>query len=451
MNPLYHLGLWLYRLVARLISPFHTKAALFSKGHSALIYKMKQQITHECPIVWFHCASLGEFEQGRPIMEGYRLAQPGHKIVVTFFSPSGYEVVKGNPVADWIYYLPLDTCRNVRRFLDTVQPVKAIFIKYEFWYNFLRALKKRGIPTYIVSAAFRPSQPFFRWYGAVFRRMLRMFTWLFVQDGASESLLLQIGVSNVIVAGDTRFDRVWKQSHTPCSLPVVEAFCCEVSGGAAWVCIAGSTWPRDEALLLHLLEAHRQVKLILVPHEVDEDHIESIMKLFAPFSPVRYSQLSGAKKVLHGAEIVPDGAEKVLKDAGWIPSGVGVLVVDTIGLLSSLYRYGSMAYLGGGFDHGIHNTLEAAVYGVPVIFGPKYERFNEAVDLVRLGGAYSIRSQQELLAQIGRWLSEPERRTEAGRVCAAYVARHGGATEQVLDAILERTDDGCQKSRIDVG
>ena len=416
MNLLYHLWLWLYRLIAIMISPFHVKAALFSKGHRGLISKIKQQVSHDAPIVWFHCSSLGEFEQGRPIIEGYRFAHPEHKIVVTFFSPSGYEVIKGNPVADWIYYLPLDTCRNVRRFLNEIQPIKAIFIKYEFWYNFLRSLNRRNIPTFLVSATFRPSQPFFKWYGTVFRRMLHMFSQLFVQDHVSAALLGKTGITNVVVAGDTRFDRVWKQSQQPCTLPIVEAFCKLANDQmGAMICVAGSTWPRDEVLLCHTLEKYKQLRLVLVPHEIDAQHIESIIEQFAAFNPVRYSHVYNI--------------EMIRKDTR-------VLMVDTIGLLSSLYRFGSMAYVGGGFENGIHNILEAAVYGIPVVFGPNYEKFNEAVALVGLGGAFAIGNRHELAARIGLWLSDSQARIQAGGVCAEYVESHGGATGIVLHNIL---------------
>ena len=428
--------------------------------------------------------------------------QPHHKIVVTFFSPSGYEVVKGNRVADWVFYLPLDTRRNATRFLDAVQPVKVIFVKYEFWYNFLRALKRRNIPTYVVSATFHPAQPFFKWYGAIFRRMLRMFTLLFVQNQASAALLAQIGVTNVVVAGDSRFDRVRCQAQRPCTLPIVEAFCGanDATPSKEVVCVAGSTWPTDEALLFQALKAlqgdsreslqcvsgeslssdsskslpsdsgeslssdsskslqcvsgeslssdsskslpnespkaNGRFKLILVPHEVDSAHIESIMKQFAPFSPVRYSELSEAVKSLDGAEKSLDGALRSLNDPDKSLNDSRVLVIDTIGLLSSLYRFGSFAFVGGGFEHGIHNTLEAAVYGIPVIFGPKYEKFNEAVDLIRLGGAHAIHSRQEVVAQIESWLSSPEMCAKEGRVCAEYVEGHIGATDIVLHAIV---------------
>ena len=412
MNLLYHLGLWLYRLIARMMSPFYTKAALFTKGRSGLFDGIKQQISHDKPIVWFHCASLGEFEQGRPIMEGYKIKEPEHKILLTFFSPSGYEVRKGSPVADWVFYMPLDTKRNARRFLDTVQPSKAIFVKYEFWYNFLVALKKRSIPIYIVSATFRPSQPFFKWYGAFFRRMLRNFTLLFVQNQLSKELLTQIGFLNTVVAGDTRFDRVWAQAQQQCHLPIVEAFCNQVENQE--VCVVGSSWPQDEALLLQALKERPTLRLIIAPHEIDSSRIDQIMEQFFPYHPVRYSQASIAEESLTESR---------------------VLVVDAMGLLSSLYRYGSMAYVGGGFGDGIHNILEAAVYGIPILFGLRYQNFNEALDLTHLGGAYSVKTDKELIAKMGEWIDMPHKCTEAGQICKQYVTEHIGATPTILDHI----------------
>ena len=411
MNLFYHFGLWSYRLIARLITPFYPKAALFSKGHTGLIAHIKSRIDHHAPIVWFHCASLGEFEQGRPIIEAYRIQEPTHKILLTFFSPSGYEVKKESPIADWIFYLPLDTRQNVRRFLDIVQPIKAIFVKYEFWYNYLKALKKRGIPTFMVSATFRPSQPFFKWYGAFFRRMLRTFTLLFVQNQASKELLHRIGFTHVVVAGDTRFDRVWAQAQLPCTQPVVERF---LGDSAMDVCVAGSTWPADEALLLQALKAIPSLKIILVPHEVDLLHIAKIMEQFAPFCPTQYSQ------VIAGNESMAESR---------------VLVIDTIGLLSSLYRFGTMAYVGGGFDAGIHNILEAAVYGIPVVFGPRYKKFNEAVDLIRLGGAHAICTKEELTAQIIQWISDVNTRQEQGATNLHYVQEKVGATQVVMQYV----------------
>jgi len=368
-------------------------------------------MVHDKPVVWFHCASLGEFEQGRPIIEGYRLKQPEHKILVTFFSPSGYETKKGDPVADWIFYIPLDTCRNVRRFLDTVQPAKAIFIKYEFWYNYLTALKRRKISTYVVSATFRQSQPFFKWYGAIFRRMLSAFTLIFVQNQTSKELLNKIGFTQAVVTGDTRFDRVWVHAQRPCSLPIVEAF---LKNSPHDVIVAGSTWPKDEELLSQLLYEHKHLRIILVPHEIDHHRITSVIERFTPFSPLQYTRL-------YSPEMVSNDAR--------------VMVVDTMGMLSSLYRFGSIAYVGGGFDDGIHNILEAAVYGIPVLFGPNYHIFNEAEDLIRVGGAFPVKTFLQLKAQIKAFLITPHLRSTGGEKCIDYVRTHLGAAKVVLEHI----------------
>ena len=396
-----------------LLAPFYAKAALYHRGHKGLLPKIARAIDHKAPVVWFHCASMGEFEQGRPIMERYRQLYPDEKILLTFFSPSGYEPRKNYEGADWVFYLPLDTLHNVRRFLDAVQPSKAIFIKYEFWYNYLRALKKRGIPTYVVSAVFRPSQPFFKWYGGFFRRMLSCFTRVLVQDEASLDLLQSIGIQQVKISGDTRFDRVWAQAQQPLVPPCVTAFC------ADWqpICVAGSTWPRDEAILREALQAFPELKIILVPHEIDKPRIAQIVRDFDAFAPCCFSQIAHENP-----------------EPGFLPQN-RVLVVDAIGWLSSIYSVGHWAYVGGGFEDGIHNILEAAVYGIPVLFGPQYHKYNEAKELIALGGVHSIRTSPEALKHIQAWMQESSRRQSAGSICADYVRTHIGATEKVLENI----------------
>ena len=412
MNLFYHIGLWAYRLASCLLAPFYAKAALYHRGHRGLLARISKTIAHDKPVVWFHCASLGEFEQGRPIIERYRERHPDEKILLTFFSPSGYEPRKDYEGADWVFYLPLDTQRNVRRFLDAVQPSKAIFIKYEFWYNFLSALKTRGIPSYVVSAIFRPSQPFFKWYGGFFRRMLSCFSWLFVQDKASLELLQGINIHQVSISGDTRFDRVWEQARRPLPLPQIAAFCRD----AGPVCVAGSTWPHDEAILYQVLQTFPELKIILVPHEVDKPRIARIMEYFASFSPLCFSQIS---------QELPQA----------FPPSSRVLVVDAMGLLTSIYRFGTLAYVGGGFEDGIHNILEAAVYGIPVLFGPHYQKYNEANELIVLEGAQSISTAKEAISCMRAWLQDPALCQKAGSACADYVCTHIGATEKVLENI----------------
>ena len=413
LNLLYHIGLWCYRLASCLLAPFYSKAALYHRGHKGLLAEISQAVDHKAPVVWFHCASLGEFEQGRPIMERYKALYPDEKIFLSFFSPSGYEPRKDYKGADWVFYLPLDTRRNVRRFLDAVQPSKVVFIKYDFWYNFLRGLKKRGIPCYVVSAVFRASQPFFKWYGGFFRRMLGCFTQLFVQDEVSLELLKSIGIHQVTVSGDTRFDRVWAQAQSPLPLPQIAAFCRE----AGPICVAGSSWPRDEAMLYQALLAFPELRLILVPHEIDRPRIARIVEHFAAFSPICFSQIS----------------QEQLSQA--FPAQSRVLVVDAIGLLTSMYRFGNLAYVGGGFEDGIHNILEAAVYGIPVLFGPHYHKYNEARELIALGGAQSICTSKETIACIQAWVQEPLLCQKAGAICADYVRTHIGATEKILQDV----------------
>ncbi|MDR1405958.1 MAG: 3-deoxy-D-manno-octulosonic acid transferase, partial [Prevotellaceae bacterium] len=389
MRWLYNMGVYLYSLIIWAAAPCNKKANLFYRGRKHWRKRLQAVGRDGAPVGWFHCASLGEFEQGRPLMEAYRERFPAHKILLTFFSPSGYEVRKNCSVADWVFYLPLDTPRNARRFVATVKPAVAIFIKYDFWYNLLRSLKKQGVPVYVVSAIFRPSQVFFKRYGGFFREMLRACRCLFVQNDASGDLLASIGVTNVFVTGDTRFDRVWKLAQTPKQLPVIENF----AAGRPTI-IAGSTWPADEEkLAAAFAEMPADAGLVIVPHEIYEDRLEAIEKRFAPFGAARYSAITGARETKNGA-----GEAASL-------AAYRILVLDTVGMLSSVYRYGTVAYIGGGFGAGIHNTLEAAVYGLPVVFGPNCRRFREAGDLIAQGGAASYATASELSAILLKWLA----------------------------------------------
>lgn len=362
------------------------------------------------PPLWVHCASLGEFEQGRPIMEAYRQKYPGKKILLTFFSPSGYEIRKNTPLADHVFYLPLDTPRNARKFLDLVRPVAAIFVKYEFWYFYLTALKKRNIPTYLVSARFRPDQPFFKKYGAPFRRMLRCFDHLFVQDGRSLDLLASLSKMPlpVTMTGDTRFDRVVSVAASDNTPELFKELVREP------VLIAGSTWPRDEEILEHWAGEFPEWQLVIAPHELHPSHLSSIARLFAKWDPVFFSAATKGRQ----------------------PK---ILVIDTIGILSSLYRYGTVCYIGGGFNpSGIHNTLEAAVYGKPLLFGPNYEKFGEACDLVSLGAAISFRDRKTCLEAIRPWIEDPSLREKAGKAGRNYVLKNTGATRLILEKMAAR-------------
>lgn len=415
MHFLYNIGIHLYSWAIYLASPFHTKAWLFYTGRRRLFKRLQAAMTGEAPVVWFHCSSLGEFEQGRPLMEAYRQKCPEHAILLTFFSPSGYEVCKDYAGADWVFYLPLDTPRNARRLVGIVKPRTAIFIKYDFWYNILQALQEQSIPTYVVSAIFRPTQLFFKCYGGFFRKMLRAYRQLFVQDYYSQELLQSIGIVHVQVSGDTRFDRVWELAQTPRQIPYIDTFL------AGWpALVAGSTWPADEDKLAAAFAAlPNRVKLIIAPHEIHEEHIASIERRFRPFGVVRYSALSD--------ETSP---------AAFLDKRT--LILDTIGMLSAVYRYGTVTYVGGGFSaSGIHNTLEAAVYGLPVAFGPNYQRFREACDLIIQGGAVSYTTDKKLASILLNWFTDDEARHAAGHSNRQYVIDHCGATKTILQAVVE--------------
>lgn len=369
--------------------------------------------------IWIHAASVGEFEQARPLIEKLKISNHKSQIVVTFFSPSGYEARKGYEQADGIYYLPLPTRRNAKRFLDTIKPKMAIFVKYEFWPAYLRELKKREIPTYGISTIFRKEQYFFRWWGKPFLRDLKCFTHLYLQDEASCQLLQKHGVMHCSVAGDTRFDRVRavmanRLQSVDQRLAPMEEFArrCER------VIVAGSTWPKDEVLLEKYMSTAPLSKLILVPHELNEEHLHFLFNLFKG-RMVKYSAVHGMSDV--------QSRRNILQQAQ-------VLLMDTMGLLSSTYRFGQVAYIGGGFGVGIHNTIEAAVYGIPVIFGPNYKHFREAKGLIAAGAARSIKNGSELEASLETAL---DRHEQIGAKAAEYVAAETGATEKIYKEIFE--------------
>jgi 3-deoxy-D-manno-octulosonic-acid transferase len=406
MRWLYNTGIYLYSLIILAAAPWNKKARLFRRGRKHGCKQWQTIGQAGAPVAWFHCPSLGEFEQGRPLIEAYRRRFPAHKILLTFFSPSGYEIRKNYAGADWTLYLPLDTPRNARRFVAMVNPLTAVFIKYDYWYNLLQALKKQAVPVYVASAVFRPSQAFFKWYGGFFRKMLHACRYLFVQNDASKTLLASIGVTNVFVTGDTRFDRVWQVAQTPKKLPAIEHF---TAGQPA--IIAGSTWPPDEEKLAEAFAAlPANAKLVIAPHEIHEAHLAAIAKRFAPFGVARYSA-SPAFGYGRGEE--------------------RVLILDTVGMLSSVYPCGTAAYIGGGFGAGIHNTLEAAVYGLPVVFGPNYRRFREAGDLIAQGGAIPYTTAAELARILQQWLAD----NSAGKINRQYVKQHCGATAAILDLL----------------
>ena len=404
---MYSLLIHFYAFIVAMISPFHRKARLMRFGQWKTNSILREKIDRNAKYIWFHASSLGEFEQGRPMIEKVKAQYPEYKILLTFFSPSGYEVRKNYNGADIVCYLPFDTPYRVKKFLNLASPAVAVFIKYEFWGNYLRELKKRGIPVYIISAIFRPDQLFFQWFGVPYRKMLYCFTHLFVQDERSKELLGQYGIRNVTVYGDTRFDRVLQIREEAKDLPLVKMF----KGDNAFTFVAGSSWGPDEDLFLEYFNTHPEMKLIIAPHVIDENHlVEIISKLKRPY--VRYTRAD---------------EKNVLK--------VDCLIIDCFGLLSSIYRYGEVAYIGGGFGVGIHNTLEAAVYGIPVIFGPKYQKFMEAIRLLEAKGAYSIKDYDELKALLDRFQTDDVFMRETGANAGYYVTSNAGATEKIMHMI----------------
>lgn len=414
MRFLYDIGIRFYWLVAMLVSPWNRKAKLWLMGRRHWQVKLKDALEHDEKVIWFHCASLGEFEQGRPVIEGIRERLPDRKILLTFYSPSGYEKRKDYSGADYVMYLPLDTRKNARKFLDLLSIEMAFFIKYEFWYHFLKQLKSKGIPVYLASGNFRSGQLFFRWYGLWYRRFLDLFTHIFVQNKNSENLLAGIGCHHVSVAGDTRFDRVHVLKNSEFKHPALEGF-----GKDSPIIVAGSTWEKDEQLLAHAYkELSDQVYWIIAPHELSESHMRSLQERFP--GSLRYTELEGE-----------------------VAEGCRVILVDTIGKLSYLYRYGKLAYIGGGFGKGIHNILEAATYGLPVIFGPEYSKFMEALELTSLGGAFPIGSETELLFTVRQQLENPKLLKTSSQIAANFVSERVGATSLILDKV-------CIKSKMNL-
>ncbi len=402
----YNFGIYIYSLLIHLLAPFSRKPRKMMKGHWIVYELLRQQKEDGAKYIWFHAASLGEFEQGRPLIEKIRERYPEYKILLTFFSPSGYEVRKNYKGADIVCYLPLDKPRNVNKFLDIIQPCMAFFIKYEFWKNYLDELHKRNIPVYSISSIFRKEQIFFKWYGGTYRKVLANFDQLFVQNETSKRFLSKIGINKVTVVGDTRFDRVLEIRQEAKDLPLVEAF-----KSNSMTIVAGSSWQPDEDLFIEYFNTHPDIKLIIAPHVIDENHlVEIISKLKRPY--VRYSKAN----------------EQNVRNAD-------CLIIDGFGLLSSIYRYGEIAYVGGGFGVGIHNILEAAVYGIPVIFGPKYQKFMEAKQLLEENGAFSIKNYEELSQLLDKMISDTEYLKEVGVNADNYVSKNLGASEKILDQI----------------
>lgn len=406
---MYNLAIYLYLLGVAVYSRFNEKVRKMWRGERDAFRILREQVDPNARYVWFHAASLGEFEQGRPLMEQMKREHPDIKILLTFFSPSGYEVRKNYEGADIICYLPLDTITNARRFLRTVRPEMAFFIKYEFWYNYLHILKHRNVPVYSVSSIFRDGQVFFRWYGRQYGKVLKCFTHFYVQNEKSKELLNKIGLTNVTITGDTRFDRVLQIKEQAKQLPVIEQFTKGLK-----VFIAGSSWQPDEDIFIKYFNEHRDWKLVIAPHVIGEDHLQQIEKLLEGRKVVRYTDVSENSKDLEDAE---------------------VLIINCFGLLSSIYNYAGVTYVGGGFGVGIHNTLEAAVWDVPVIFGPNNEKFHEAQGLKACEGGFEITSYEDFERLMNRFESDADYLKHAGQQAGDYVKQLSGATKRILSDV----------------
>ncbi len=411
MQFFYTIGIYFYLFLVRLVSPFHYKARLWLRGRKNVFCELEEAFrNNKKPTIWMHVSSLGEFEQGRPLIEQIKKDYSGYKIVLSFFSPSGYEIRKNYELADTVIYLPIDTAQNAKRFLNIVKPSKIFFVKYDFWYYYLREASVRKIPTYLISALFRKKQLFFKFYGGFYRKMLHFFTIIFVQNQESKDLLETIGYDNAIVAGDTRVDRVATLAEQVEDIPHIARF-----KGRGELLVAGSTWQPDEEMLVPFLKNHLgelPLKVVIAPHQVEDSRVQQLGRRLnaANISYKYYSTLSE-------------------KDA---VQDYDVLVIDSIGLLSSLYQYADVAYIGGGFGAGIHNTLEPAAFGVPIIFGKKYEKFTEAVALIEQGGAFSVNNYSECEIILSNLFRNKDYRKEAGDICKAFIDRQKGVVSVVV-------------------
>lgn len=404
MRFLYDLGISIYSLLIWILAPFNAKAKLLVTGRKGLLKQIEQTVEQGQEYIWFHFASLGEFEQGRSVMEQIKQRFPSEKIIVTFFSSSGYEIRKNTPLADFVFYLPADTSKNARKFLDILNPKFAIFTKYEYWYHYFNELNKRNIRLLMISAIFREDQIFFKQYGGFFRSILKKVSYFFTQNNESVNMLKWIGITKAGLAGDTRFDRVVELPKQHKEILPALHFSKDSN-----VLVAGSTWPEDEILLKELLEKHKDLKAIIAPHEIHDDHINALQKMFP--NAMLFSKY----------DTYTDQQKTVSRE----------LIIDNIGLLSSLYYYGRIAYIGGGFGAGIHNTLEAATYGMPVIFGPKYEKFQEAIDLLELGAGFSISKYQEL-EEAFTALQQSDKLLKSSLAAKNYVQQRSGATQIIM-------------------
>lgn len=414
MRLFYNIGIRIYGLGVRAAALMgHEKARQMCAGWQRLFEKIPTERVGQGKTAWFHASSLGEFEQARPILERFKAEHPDYKICLTFFSPSGYEVRKNYSEADYICYLPLDTPRNAREFVRLINPTIAFFVKYDHWFNYLNELKKKDVPTYLFSAIFRPKQYFFKWYGGWFCKQLNIYRHIFVQNEESKSLLHNHGISRVTIAGDTRFDRVNDIAQNVKSFPIVEQFLGTKKDRK--VLLAGSSWEDDEKHIKAYFDQHKsELRVILAPHMIHAEHIESIVNLFGEENCVRYSQLKEGQ----GNHAESD-----------------VLIIDNIGILSSLYQYADVAYIGGGFGKGIHNILEAITYGKPVVFGPNYQKFQEAKDTIERQGGCWYESQDQLNSILNNWFGNEENYRPAAHQSRQYVEENLGATDKIFQEI----------------
>lgn len=424
---LYDTFLFLYSIGIRVSSLWNPKARKWLDGRKDIFaqintkHKTQNLLTGQAgpKLIWMHCASLGEFEQGRSLLEELKTqnlptgqAGPKLKIILTFFSPSGYEVMKDYKGADHVFYLPMDSPINAKRFLDTINPSLVLWVKYEYWFYYLSELKRRKIPTVLVSGIFRGNQPFFKWYGGIWRKMLGSFTYFFVQNEESKELLETIGFTdNVSVNGDTRFDRVLEIANTFEPVPLIAEFC-----GNSTVIVAGSTWEEDEIELLHFVKAHPEIKFIIAPHEIDAENLSDVKEEFP--NSIFYSELA---------------------TGNWQQATTNILIINNIGMLSRLYKYATVVYVGGGFgDDGVHNVLEAAVYGRPVVFGPVYDKYDEAIGLINAEGGVSINGPLKLEGVLNTLLNDETERRRRGEAAKNYVLANAGASQKIIRFIQEK-------------
>ncbi len=411
MSTFYNIIIYIYYFLIKLAAAWgNAKAVSWLDGRKDQFKRLEKTIGKYDEIIWFHCASLGEFEQGRPVMEKVKKIYPNHKILLTFFSPSGYEVKKNWNGADYIFYLPMDTRLKAKKFVSIVKPKVAVFVKYEFWFNYINELYKRKTPLIIISAIFRPGQHFFRFWGYWFKRQMQKISYIFVQDRQSSELLNSIKVYHNEIAGDTRFDRVFKIMEQNARVPYIENF-----KDGKKLLVAGSTWPPDEKIIYYILKNKPDLKLVVAPHVTGKNHIDEILNAFSEFNPLLYSQCNEGCRF----------------------STSRVLVIDTVGLLSKLYRYADVAYIGGGFGAGIHNTAEAAVYGVPVVFGPNHKKFREANMLLERGGAFTFDNAKDASDIVGKLVEYTDFGKEAGGKAAGYIFENRGATNVITEKIKE--------------